>query len=50
VPVSLGRGGVREIRRWELEPDEREALERSADALAAAARLVDEALQRGRER
>jgi len=49
VPVSLGRGGVREIEQWELESDEREALERSADALAAAARVVDEALQRGSE-
>lgn len=45
APVSLGRSGVREILEWELEPDEREGFTRSADVLAAAARIVDEALQ-----
>ncbi|MBN1320294.1 MAG: malate dehydrogenase [Thermoleophilia bacterium] len=50
VPVSVGRRGVRAIQEWELEPDEREGLERSADTLAAAARVVDETLQRGCER
>jgi malate dehydrogenase len=44
VPVKLGREGVREIQEWELTPDERAGLERSADAMAAAARIVEENL------
>jgi malate dehydrogenase len=44
VPARLGRQGVEEILEWELAPDEREALERSADVLSAAARIVDEQL------
>ncbi|MFH0917276.1 MAG: malate dehydrogenase [bacterium] len=44
VPVRLGAAGVQEIPEWELAPDEREGLERSADALEAAARIVDENL------
>jgi malate dehydrogenase len=44
VPVSLGKRGVREIQTWELEPDEWEELSRSADALVAAARIVDDSL------
>jgi malate dehydrogenase len=44
VPVKLGREGVREIQEWELTPDERAAFERSADAMAAAARTVRENL------
>ncbi len=44
VPVRLGRGGVREIEEWQLAPDEQEGLERTATAMAAAARIVDENL------
>jgi malate/lactate dehydrogenase len=44
IPVSLGRRGVAEIREWELEADERARLDRSADALAAAAKTVEESL------
>ena len=42
VPVALGREGVREIIEWELAPDEREQLDRTAAALVTAARSVDE--------
>ena len=45
VPVKLGSGGVKEILEWELAPDEREGLERTAGVLAAAASIVDENLQ-----
>jgi malate dehydrogenase len=44
VPVRLGKEGVREILEWELEPDEREGLERTAATLSAAARTVEEGL------
>jgi malate dehydrogenase len=44
LPVRLGRTGIQEIPEWGLAPDEREGLERSADAMAAAARIVDETL------
>ena len=44
VPVKLGRQGVVEIQEWEVEPEERQALERSADALAGAAKTVQENL------
>jgi len=44
VPVRLGKGGVIEICEWELAPDEREALHRSADVLAAASARVEEEL------
>jgi malate dehydrogenase len=44
VPVKLGKEGVREIQEWELTPDERQGLERSADVLAAAAETVEENL------
>ena len=44
VPVKLGKNGVTEIQEWKIEPDERELLERSADALAAAAKTVEETL------
>jgi malate/lactate dehydrogenase len=44
VPVRLGRGGVKEIEEWRLAPDEREGLQRTAAAMAAAARIVDENL------
>ena len=44
VPAKLGRGGVREIQEWQLEPDEQEGLERTAAAMAAAARIVDDVL------
>jgi malate dehydrogenase len=44
VPVKLGREGVREIQEWELTPDESAGLERSADAMAAAAKTVEDNL------
>jgi malate/lactate dehydrogenase len=44
VPVRLGRKGVTEIQEWELTADERAGLDRSADALAAAAKTVEESL------
>lgn len=46
VPVVLGRKGVREIREWSLLPDERAAFARSAAAMEAAARIVDDELRR----
>jgi malate dehydrogenase len=45
VPVRLGRAGALEIVEWKLEPDEQAAFERSAAAVGAAARIVDEALR-----
>ena len=44
VPVKLGRQGVVEITEQDLEPEEREAFERSADAMTAAAKTVEETL------
>jgi malate dehydrogenase len=44
VPVRVGRNGVQEIVEFKLAPDERAGVERSADALEAAARIVDEQL------
>jgi malate dehydrogenase len=44
VPARIGRGGVQGIEEWNLAPDEREGFERSAEAMAAAARVVDENL------
>jgi len=44
VPVRLGKTGAQEIEEWELAPDEWDRLDRSADALAAAARIVDQEL------
>jgi malate dehydrogenase len=44
VPARLGRAGVREIEEWQLAPDEQEGLERTAAAMAAAARTVDDVL------
>lgn len=44
VPVKLGKGGVQEIQEWELAPDEQEGFKRTAAAMAAAARIVDEVL------
>jgi malate dehydrogenase len=44
VPVRLGKGGVREIEEWQLAPDEQKGLERTAAAMAAAARIVDDVL------
>ena len=44
VPVRLGKGGVQEIQEWELAPDEQEGFKRTAGAMAAAARIVDEVL------
>ena len=48
VPVKLGRGGVKEIEEWELAPDEQVKFEKSAAAMGAAARIVDEALRASR--
>ena len=45
VPVRLGKGGVREIEEWELAPDEQEGFRRTAAAMAAAARIVDDVLR-----
>jgi malate dehydrogenase len=45
VPVKLGRGGVKQIEEWTLEPDEQAKFDKSAAAMGAAARIVDEALQ-----
>ena len=44
VPAKLGRGGVQEIQEWELASDEQEGLKRTAAAMAAAARIVDDVL------
>jgi malate dehydrogenase len=44
VPVRLGKGGVQEIQQWGLAHDELEGLKRTAAAMAAAARIVDEVL------
>jgi malate dehydrogenase len=44
VPVRLGKGGVQEIQEWELAPDEQAGFARTAAAMAAAARIVDENL------
>jgi malate dehydrogenase len=44
VPVRLGKGGVKEIEEWNLASDEREGFLRTAAAMAAAARIVDENL------
>jgi malate dehydrogenase len=44
VPVRLGKGGVQAIEEWELAPDEREGFARTAAAMRAAARIVDEVL------
>jgi malate/lactate dehydrogenase len=45
VPVKLGKAGVLEIQQWQLAPEEQEGLERTAAAMAAAARIVDEVLR-----
>ena len=44
VPARLGRIGVQEILEWELAPDEQAGLERTAAALEAAVRVVEENL------
>lgn len=45
VPVVLGRGGVREIQQWDLPPDERAELERSAGAIRPMMAYVDDFLE-----
>ena len=45
VPVVLGRGGVREILQWDLPPDERAELERSAEAVRPMMSYVDDFLE-----
>ena len=37
VPVTIGRGGLREIHEWELAPDEREGMEAAAKTVREAA-------------
>ncbi len=49
VPVVLGRSGVREIKLLQLQADEQAAFTRSAAAMAAAARIVDEQLAGDRQ-
>jgi malate dehydrogenase len=44
APVKLGKGGVQAIEEWELAPDEQEGFRRTAAAMAAAARIVDDVL------
>jgi malate dehydrogenase len=44
VPVSFGREGVREIKEWQLAPDEWEGVAKTAEVLRASARIVDEFL------
>ncbi len=46
VPVKLGRAGALEIQEWTLAPDEQPKFEKSAAAMSAAARIVDEELQK----
>ncbi len=45
VPLRLGRAGIDEVVEWELSPDERAALERSAQALSKNVKLVEETLK-----
>jgi malate dehydrogenase len=44
VPVRLGKGGVQEILEWELAADEQPGFARTAAAMGAAARIVDDVL------
>ena len=44
LPVKLGKGGVQEIEEWQLAPGEQEGFKRTAAAMAAAARIVDDVL------
>ena len=44
LPVKLGKDGVQEIQEWELAPNEQEGFKRTAAAMAAAARIVDDVL------
>lgn len=44
VPVRLGKDGVDEIQEWQMTPDERDGFERSADAMTAAAKTIEENL------
>jgi malate dehydrogenase len=46
VPVRLGKGGVQEIEQWGLASDELEGFTRTAAAMGAAARIVDDVLGR----
>jgi malate dehydrogenase len=46
VPVKLGRTGAREIQEWTLAADEQPKFEKSAAAMSAAARIVDDVLQK----
>ena len=47
VPVRLGKGGVQEIEEWELAHDEQVGFTRTAAAMGAAARIVDDVLRLG---
>jgi malate dehydrogenase len=44
VPAVLGRRGVREILEWEIDPDERELLNKSIEVLKPAMKYVEELL------
>jgi malate/lactate dehydrogenase len=44
VPAIIGKGGVRQILEWELEPEERKGLEQSVNALEPSMRYVEEFL------
>jgi malate/lactate dehydrogenase len=44
VPVVLGQGGVKTILEYHLAPDEQEGLEKTAEALKAAVRVVNNCL------
>jgi malate dehydrogenase len=46
VPVRLGKNGVQQIEEWELAPDEQQGFARTAAAMDAAARIVDDVLGR----
>jgi malate dehydrogenase len=42
VPAVIGRNGILEIQEWKLQPDEREALQRSANTLNPTMRYVED--------
>ncbi len=44
VPTVLGKSGVQEIQEWDIEPDERELLNKSIETLKPAMKYVEELL------
>ena len=44
VPCIVGRGGVQKVLEWDLEPEEREALERSVNAIKPSMEFTEEFL------